>query len=175
MDKFWEKAEKSFRKQLDNRKTILLGYAISFICIALAILVVCLTAWRHREFSGKIVEITAVLSALGTIGLVFCFFRKAASIRVKFYTACLVMAFFSAYVLIFHPEATTRRYPFPWLNRAIDFAGIVFFGGAGLWVLRNDMMWHMRHKSKKRFSHRPRKLRPMQEKLHRTQEKLHQT
>ena len=157
MDKFWEKAEKSFRKQLDNRKTILLGYAISFACIALAIIVVCLTAWRHREFSGKIVEITAVLSALGTIGLVFCFFRKAASIRVKFYTACLVMAFFSAYVLIFHPEATTRRYPFPWLNRAIDFAGIVFFGGGGLWVLRNDMMWHFRHKPKKKLPPTPRK------------------
>ena len=168
MDKFWEKAEKSFQKQLDNKKTIWGGYAISFTCIALAMMVVCLTAWRHREFSPKIMEITVVLSILGIIGFVFCFFRKTASIRVKFYTACLVMAIFSAYVLIFHPEAATRRYPYPWFNRTIDFAGIVFFGGGGLLVFCKDIMWHFRHKSKKKLYHTPRKLHRMQEKLHRT-------
>ena len=153
MDKFWEKAEKSFQKQLDNRKTILFGYAISFICIALAILVVCLTAWRHREFSPKIMEVSVVMSILGIIGLVFCFFRKTAPIRVKFYTACLLMAIFSAYVLIFHPEAATRRYPYPELNRAIDFAGIAFFGGGGLLVFCKDIIWHLKRKSKKKLSH----------------------
>ena len=168
MDNFWEKAEKSFQKQLDNRKTILFGYAISFICIALAILSVCLTVWRHREFSGKTLEVPVAFSIFGIVGFVFCFFRKRASIRVKFYTACLLMAIFSAYVLIFHPEAATRRYPYPELNRAIDFAGIAFFGGAGLWVLCNDIMWHLRRKPKNKLSQTPRKLRPMQEKLHRT-------
>ena len=129
MDKFWDKAEKSFHKQLDNKKTIWGGYAISFVCIALAILVVCSTAWRHQEFSFETMEVPVVLSILGIIGFVFCFFRKTDSIRVKFYTACFAMAIFSAYVLIFHPEATAPRYPYPWFNRAIDFAGIVFFGG----------------------------------------------
>ena len=150
LDNFWEKAEKSFQKQLDNRKTILFGYTISFVCIALAILVVCLTAWRHREFSSKIMEITVVLSILGIIGFVFCFFRKRASIRVKFYTACFIMASFSAYALIFHPEATAPRYPCPEFNRAIDFAGIIFFGGGGLWILYNDLRWHRKGKSKNR-------------------------
>lgn len=148
MDKFWKRAEKIFRKQFDNRKTIWGGYAISFVCIALAILVVCLTAWRHREFTFKIMEITVVLSILGFIGFVFCFFRKTASIRLKFYTACLIMASFSAYALILHPEATAPRHPYPEFNRAIDFAGIIFFGGGGLWVLYNDFRWHRKGKSK---------------------------
>lgn len=148
MDNFWKRAEKIFRKQLDNRKTVWGGYAISFVCIALAILVACLKAWHHREFTFETMEVIVVLSILGIIGFVFCFFRKTAPIRVKFYTACFIMASFSAYALIFHPEATAPRYPYPEFNRAIDFAGIVFFGGGGLWILYNDLRWHLKGKSK---------------------------
>lgn len=158
MDLFWEKAEKSFREQLDNKKTVWSGYAISFVCIVLAILVACLTAWRHMEFSGKALEVTVVFSILGIIGFVFCFFRKTASIRIKFYTVSLVMAIFSTYMLIFHPEAASRRLPYPEFNRAIDFVGIVFFGGGGLCVFCNDMMWRMKHKPRKRPSNTSRKL-----------------
>lgn len=149
MDKFWQGAELIFQKQLDNKKTVIGGYAISFICVAISILLVSIMLWRHNEFSAETIE-TAVASLIfGIIGFVFCFFRKSASIRVKFYTACLALALFSVYVLIFHPEATSRHFPYPEFNRAVDFAGIVFFGGGGLWVLYNDCKWHLRHKNNK--------------------------
>lgn len=149
MDKFWKRTEQAFKKQYDNRKTILGGYAISFICIAISILLVSITLWRHNEFSAKTIEISVASLIFGIIGLVFCFFRKSAPIRVKFYTACLVLTLFSTYVLIFHPDATSRHFPNPCFNRAIDFAGIIFFGGSGLWVLYNDCKWHFKHKNKK--------------------------
>ena len=79
MDKFWQGAELIFQKQLDNKKTVIGGYAISFICIAISILIVSVTLWRHNEFSAETIE-TAVASLIfGIIGFVFCFFRKSHS------------------------------------------------------------------------------------------------
>lgn len=151
MDKFWQGAELIFQKQLDNKKTVIGGYAISFICVAISIsiLLVSIMLWRHEEFSLEAMEIPIASLVFGIIGFVFCFFRKTAPIRVKFYTGCLTLSLFSAYVLIFHPEATSRHFPYPEFNRAVDFAGIVFFGGGGLWVLYNDCKWHLRHKNNK--------------------------
>lgn len=106
MDKFWQGAELIFQKQLDNKKTVIGGYAISFICVAISILLVSIMLWRHEEFSLEAMEIPIASLVFGIIGFVFCFFRKTAPIRVKFYTACLTLSLFSAYVLIFHPEAT---------------------------------------------------------------------
>ena len=148
MDKFWKRAEQIFKTQLDNKKTIWGGYAISFICIAIGILLMCLIAFRHQKFSMQTMETPIASLIWGIMGCVFCFFRKSVSIRIKYYTACLVMASFSAYVLILHPEATSARFPDPNFNRAIDFAGIVFFGCAGCWVLYNDCMWYLKHKKK---------------------------
>ena len=61
MDKFWQGAELIFQKQLDNKKTVIGGYAISFICVAISILLVSIMLWRHNEFSAETIE-TAVAS-----------------------------------------------------------------------------------------------------------------
>ncbi len=145
-DDFWKRSELIFQKQCESRKMVLAGYAVSFICIAIGLMLMCLVAWRHQEFSGKSIETPIVLLITGAMGFIFCFFRNTASVRVKFYSGCLVLTVVSAYMLIFHPEATAVRYPNPRFNRAIDIAGIVFFGGLGLWVLYNDCRWHLYHK-----------------------------
>ena len=85
IDILWENTEKRFREHFDNKKIVWGGYAISFVSIALAILTVGVTVWRHREFTGEILELTVVLSLLGITSFVFCYFRKTAPIRVKFY------------------------------------------------------------------------------------------
>lgn len=164
IDILWENTEKRFREHFDNKKTVWGGYAISFVGIALAILTVGVTVWRHREFTGETLELTIVWSLLGITCFVFCYFRKTAPIRVKFYTVSLVMALVPTYMLTFHPEATSRRYPDPEFNRAVEFVGIVFFGGGGLCVLYKDIMWHLKHKSKKKHSNTSRKPHKKQEK-----------
>lgn len=164
IDRLWENTEKRFREHFDNKKTVWGGYAISFVSIALAILIVGVTVWRHREFTGETLELIVVLSLLGITSFVFCYFRKTAPIRVKFYTLSLVMALVPTYMLTFHPEATSRRYPYPEFNRAVEFVGIVFFGGGGLCVLYKDIMWHLKHKSKKKHSNTSRKPHKKQEK-----------
>lgn len=155
IDILWENTEKRFREHFDNKKTVWGGYAISFVSIALAILTVGVTVWRHREFTGETLGLTVVLSLLGITSFVFCYFRKTAPIRVKFYTVSLVMALVPTYMLTFHPEATSRRYPYPEFNRAVEFVGIVFFGGGGLCVLYKDIMWHLKHKSKRNIPIHP--------------------
>lgn len=157
IDILWENTEKRFREYFDNKKTVWGGYAISFVSIALAILTVGVTVWRHREFTGEALELTVVLLLLGITSFVFCYFRKTAPIRVKFYTVSLVMALVPTYMLTFHPEATSRRYPYQEFNRAVEFVGIAFFGGGGLCVLYKDIMWHLKHKSKKKHSNTSRK------------------
>lgn len=87
IDILWENTEKRFREHFDNKKTVWGGYAISFVSIALAILTVGVTVWRHREFTGETLELTVVWSLLGITCFVFCYFRKTAPIRVKFYTS----------------------------------------------------------------------------------------
>lgn len=157
IDILWENTEKRFREHFDNKKTVWGGYAISFVSIALAILTVGVTVWRHREFTGETLELTVVLSLLGITSFVFCYFRKTAPIRVKFYTVSLVMALVPTYMLTFHPEATSRRYPYQEFNCAVEFVGIAFFGGGGLCVLYKDIMWHLKHKPKKKHSNTSRK------------------
>lgn len=146
MDSFWKLAEQTFL--FDNKKTIWGGYAISSICMANALWQMALILWGHRELSMKAIECILLSSAIGIIGFVFCYFRKSASIRVKFYTACLVLTAFCAYLCILHPDATTRRYPNSELNHAIFLAGIVFFGGGCLWVMYNDCKWNLKKKKK---------------------------
>ncbi len=147
MDNFWKEAQQSFH--FDNKKTVWIGYTISIICISIAVLKLGLIIWRHQEFSAKAIECIALSSTIGIIGFVFCYFRKSAPIRVKYYTACLVMTTLCAYIFILHPDATTRRYPNPLLNHTIFCAGIIFFGGAGLCVLYNDYKWHLKKKKER--------------------------
>lgn len=102
--------------------------------------------------------------AIGNHQLRILLFQKDSPHKIKFYIVSLVMALVPTYMLTFHPEATSRRYPYPEFNRAVEFVGIVFFGGGGLCVLYKDIMWHLKHKSKKKHSNTSRKPHKKQEK-----------
>lgn len=150
MDNFWKNAEQMF--QINSKRTIWGGYAISFICITNALRVVGSILWQHQYFSTKSIECITLSSVIGIIGFIFCFFRKSAPIRVKYYMACLLLTSFCAYLFILHPNYVTRRHSIPEINHAILLAGIIFFGGGGLWILYNDCKWYFK-KHKKNNKH----------------------
>ena len=148
MDKYWENAEHYF--QINNKKHIIIGYAISLICIALGILFVGKSIMKNQYFSCENMELPLRCMLIGISGICMLFFRKRTPVRVKFYIACLLFTIVSAYMLVFHPNASTRQFPYPKFNRGIDIVGCAFFGGLGLWIAYNDYRWYKKKDSKEK-------------------------
>lgn len=138
MDKYWKNVDSLFNSK-DNRKVILLGYAVGLVLVAASIYKLYLRLSGHEEFSfGRISSLILILM-VGISLVCFLFYRKKISIKIKFYLLCLIFACCGIGMFL-HPKVS-RRISSETYCQIVGVVGCLFFGGGGLLVLYNDYKW----------------------------------
>ena len=136
MDKYWKNVDSLFNSK-DNRKVILLGYAVGLVLVAASIYKLYLRLSGHEEFSFG--RISSLILMVGISLVCFLFYRKKISIKIKFYLLCLIFACCGIGMFL-HPKVS-RRISSETYCQIVGVVGCLFFGGGGLWVLYNDYKW----------------------------------
>lgn len=136
MDKYWKNVDSLFNSK-DNRKVILLGYAVGLVLVAASIYKLYLRLSGHEQFSFG--RISSLILMVGISLVCFLFYRKKISIKIKFYLLCLIFACCGIGMFL-HPKVS-RRISSETYCQIVGVVGCLFFGGGGLWVLYNDYKW----------------------------------
>lgn len=138
MDKYWKNVDSLFNSK-DNRKVILLGYAVGLVLVAASIYKLYLRLLVYEDFSfGRISSLILILM-VGISLVCFLFYRKKISIKIKFYLLCLIFACCGIGMFL-HPKVS-RRISSETYCQIVGVVGCLFFGGGGLLVLYNDYKW----------------------------------
>ena len=143
MDKYWKNVDSLFNSK-DNRKVILLGYAVGLVLVAASIYKLYLRLSGHEELSFERISSLILMLMIGISLLCFLFYRKKISIKIKFYLLCLIFAC-GGIDMYLHPKVS-RRVPSETYCQVVGVVGCIFFGGGGLFVLYNDYKWRRRRR-----------------------------
>ena len=141
MDKYWKNVDSLFNSK-DNRKVILLGYAVGLVLVAASIYKLYLRLSGHEDFSFGRISSLFLMLMVGISLVCFLFYRKKISIKIKFYLLCLIFAC-GGINMFLHPKVS-RRIPSETYCQVVGIVGCLFFGGGGFWVLYNDYKWQRR-------------------------------
>ena len=143
MDKYWKNVDSLFNSK-DNRKVILLGYAVGLVLVAASIYKLYLRLSGHEDFSFGRISSLFLMLMVGISLVCFLFYREKISIKIKFYLLCLIFAC-GGINMFLHPKVS-RRIPSETYCQIVGVVGCLFFWGGGLWVLYNDYKWQRRRR-----------------------------
>ena len=143
MDKYWKNVDSLFNSK-DNRKVILLGYAVGLVLVAASIYKLYFRLSGHEDFSFGRISSLFLMLMVGISLVCFLFYRKKISIKIKFYLLCLIFAC-GGINMFLHPKVS-RRIPSETYCQVVGIVGCLFFGGGGFWVLYNDYKWQRRRR-----------------------------